>query len=1177
MAGIFDLGDSIKLVRKISDSSGMVTWKGILKEVEVPIRVSFFPDRGQRGLSDIKKISAHLDGGEHFITASGMGLAEEKTPYVFYPENNYTSLRTFIRKDVRDFNILLKISLQLIEIIKILHRYQLFGNRIIPEYFFLDSKFNLYFFPYHNFVRRDIVNFVKHDKPSTEIFYLAPEIIKNFYFEKSSDIYMAGIVLYELITGSVPFFDESSVEILKQHLDSRVPEPEKFAGNLHRQLFFQIMPMLEKDPIERLHYFNDIEINLGRFYSDRASREKYKTLESNIDSADEKIPEEALSAWRDVVYGRGNFFIVQGESGSGKTNWIENLLSGTAADNPGVLFCESGDGEMMRWQGIARLIENLEREYGITEDKDFRHYGKLIDSFLFRGEEPDYGEEPDGEIILRFLFSAVNKFSLRSPLIMVIESFNLWDSESSAVIERIVKEIRHLRLLLILSTENIEGTRQNNRVYIKGLTRNEILNKIMSRLEVKEGEALRIYNQIIAKTGTNPYNINLFLTWWQKYHRSSGIVPHSLFQVLQEIYEGLSEEEKTLLLNVHCWPLGMPLKKKTGQIENLMDLNLIRTRLICGESKIIFSNRLIKKFLETYRSFSDSMCGLFFDWFISSRQKRPWLWDHYLKRGGKLNPELLDELLVTIRKYNILGGALEGIQILEKINTDKFSREMMLKIYRQFFENYSRIGSYENAMQYLMTIEHITEQRGEASKVMAEQIALLIKMDRFLEAEEKLEEIREFPGIDTEMRAEISGYAAQIYLSANNLKMAGKHFTQAYDYFYRNKAYQRVIEISKQLISLYLREGALNDALLLINNALKITARASYRGYRNYFLKLKGDIFYQKNQIVKAAEFYQRALEETRIRQGSEQFAHLLLSKGRIQWLVGDYTNAETYFERAASYFEKSGEDTWMIEARGSIASIYRETGVFGKALSMEKEIERLCREKELISLRIVSLTNLGYIYLDINRNNLARDTFNTAIELARGQNNYKEIYRSILGLVSMYLKENMYGEAEINLKRAEKTAAGIPELFLMNEVRYFRALMAFKGDNLSLAEKAVKIFLRETAISFRYQTMGKLLHAEILLEKNDNNRALDVLGEAFNLARLAGLDPLMVQILWLKSRIHKAADEIRRADSALDQAILVLYKISDSLEDEIERMIFLESLQYYPLWEEAKKRKMED
>jgi beta-lactam-binding protein with PASTA domain len=55
--------------------------------------------------------------------------------------------------------------------------------------------------------------------------YLAPEQIEGEQADPRTDLYATGVVLYELLTGQVPFTGETSVAIAYKHLRERVPPP----------------------------------------------------------------------------------------------------------------------------------------------------------------------------------------------------------------------------------------------------------------------------------------------------------------------------------------------------------------------------------------------------------------------------------------------------------------------------------------------------------------------------------------------------------------------------------------------------------------------------------------------------------------------------------------------------------------------------------------------------------------------------------------------------------------------------------------------------------------------------------------------------------------------------------------------------------------------------------------
>ncbi len=92
--------------------------------------------------------------------------------------------------------------------------------------------------------------------------YMAPEIGKGVY-GKEIDIYALGIILYEMLTGKVPFDGESSQEIIMKHLTAD-PDLSKI-GRPYRQV---IQRALFKDPAKRYsrvaEIIHDLELGNGQ-------------------------------------------------------------------------------------------------------------------------------------------------------------------------------------------------------------------------------------------------------------------------------------------------------------------------------------------------------------------------------------------------------------------------------------------------------------------------------------------------------------------------------------------------------------------------------------------------------------------------------------------------------------------------------------------------------------------------------------------------------------------------------------------------------------------------------------------------------------------------------------------------------------------------------------------------
>jgi serine/threonine-protein kinase len=94
--------------------------------------------------------------------------------------------------------------------------------------------------------------------------YLSPEQARGAPVDQTSDLYSVGVVLYELLTGVVPFSGDTPVEIAMKHLSS-VPEPPSAKrAEIPRDLDLVVMRALAKDPSERYHSAEEMDADLRR-------------------------------------------------------------------------------------------------------------------------------------------------------------------------------------------------------------------------------------------------------------------------------------------------------------------------------------------------------------------------------------------------------------------------------------------------------------------------------------------------------------------------------------------------------------------------------------------------------------------------------------------------------------------------------------------------------------------------------------------------------------------------------------------------------------------------------------------------------------------------------------------------------------------------------------------------
>jgi serine/threonine-protein kinase len=94
--------------------------------------------------------------------------------------------------------------------------------------------------------------------------YLSPEQAKGAPVDQTSDLYSVGVVLYELLTGAVPFSGDTPVEIAMKHLSSVPEPPSSKRAEIPRDLDLVVLRALAKDPSERYHSAEEMDADLRR-------------------------------------------------------------------------------------------------------------------------------------------------------------------------------------------------------------------------------------------------------------------------------------------------------------------------------------------------------------------------------------------------------------------------------------------------------------------------------------------------------------------------------------------------------------------------------------------------------------------------------------------------------------------------------------------------------------------------------------------------------------------------------------------------------------------------------------------------------------------------------------------------------------------------------------------------
>ena len=100
------------------------------------------------------------------------------------------------------------------------------------------------------------------------VHYLAPEISQGNQASYQSDIYALGITFFELITGKVPFDDESPVTVALKHIKEKLPSIRKLNSKVPVYVEKIIYKACEKNPHARYKNVLDMRKDIDRILRD---------------------------------------------------------------------------------------------------------------------------------------------------------------------------------------------------------------------------------------------------------------------------------------------------------------------------------------------------------------------------------------------------------------------------------------------------------------------------------------------------------------------------------------------------------------------------------------------------------------------------------------------------------------------------------------------------------------------------------------------------------------------------------------------------------------------------------------------------------------------------------------------------------------------------------------------
>lgn len=167
-----------------------------------------------------------------------------------------------------------EIMKQLTSAIAHAHQNQIIHRDIKPQNILMDGTHHVKITDFGIAMALSATSFTQTNSVLGTVHYLSPEQARGGTATKKSDIYALGIVLYELLTGKLPFSGESAVSIALKHLQTETPSVRSVDSNIPQSLENVVMKATAKDPRNRYQTVEEMQHDLNNVLSAERANEK---------------------------------------------------------------------------------------------------------------------------------------------------------------------------------------------------------------------------------------------------------------------------------------------------------------------------------------------------------------------------------------------------------------------------------------------------------------------------------------------------------------------------------------------------------------------------------------------------------------------------------------------------------------------------------------------------------------------------------------------------------------------------------------------------------------------------------------------------------------------------------------------------------------------------------------
>lgn len=161
------------------------------------------------------------------------------------------------------YDRIVDIMQQILSAVALAHQHRIIHRDLKPQNILIDESGTVKITDFGIAVALSETSITQTNSMLGSVHYLSPEQARGSMATNQSDIYAIGIILYEMLTGKVPFDGESAVTIALKHFQEEIPSMRLYDRHVPQSLENVVLKATAKDPIDRYQSAEEMSADLA--------------------------------------------------------------------------------------------------------------------------------------------------------------------------------------------------------------------------------------------------------------------------------------------------------------------------------------------------------------------------------------------------------------------------------------------------------------------------------------------------------------------------------------------------------------------------------------------------------------------------------------------------------------------------------------------------------------------------------------------------------------------------------------------------------------------------------------------------------------------------------------------------------------------------------------------------